>query len=216
MSTSASAHVPGVFAIGDLARFHDPVAGHRHLIQHWTNATYHGERLGRALAGETAPYDQVAYFFTEVFGIKLGLLGDLDAGHDQLIVRGSLEEGLIGFYLDGGRLVAALIVGQSRETQDELTQLLRNQARLERPAFLTQPDAPPALAFGPAAYPALLNQHGGVSRNEHFGSNVRDTPLAALQVRTAGAVRRPSPRPEGGWRAEPEGTPTVRRTSMRG
>jgi len=30
-----------VFAIGDLARFDDPVAGHRRLIQHWTNATYH-------------------------------------------------------------------------------------------------------------------------------------------------------------------------------
>ena len=136
-STSASGPpTPDVFAVGDVASFHDPVFGHRRLIQHWTNANHHGERLGRSLAGETAPYDQVAYFFTEVFGTKLGLLGDLDGGHDELITRGTLEEGLIGYYLDGDRLVAALIIGQTPETQEELTRLLRNHARVREPGAL--------------------------------------------------------------------------------
>ena len=85
---------PNVFAVGDLASFHDPVAGRRHLIQHWTNAHYQGGRAGRTLAGELAPFDQVAYFFTEVFGIKLGLLGDIGEGHDRIVTRGYLEEGL--------------------------------------------------------------------------------------------------------------------------
>ncbi len=96
---------PGIWAVGDIARFHDPVFGHRRLIQHWTNANHQGERLGRLLAGEDAPYDQVAFFFSEVFGTKIGLLGDLDGGHDELVMRGSLEEGaLIGWYLRDGRL----------------------------------------------------------------------------------------------------------------
>ncbi len=75
---------PDVFAIGDVAKFYDPGTGHRRLIQHWTNATHHGERLGRTLAGFPSPYDQVAYFFTEIFGTKLALLGDLGLGHDTL------------------------------------------------------------------------------------------------------------------------------------
>ena len=85
---------PNVFAVGDIASFHDPVAGRRRLIQHWTNAHYQGDCAGRTLAGEVAPFDQVAYFFTEVFGVKLGLLGDIGAGHDRIVTRGNLEEGL--------------------------------------------------------------------------------------------------------------------------
>ena len=109
-----AASVPGVYAAGDVASFLDPVFDHRRLIQHWTNADHHGRRLGRCLAGEDAPYDLVAYFFSEVFGTKIGLLGDLDGGHDELVLQGSLEEGqLLGFYLREDRLVAALVIGQS-------------------------------------------------------------------------------------------------------
>jgi len=131
-----------VFAIGDLASFEDPVAGRRRVIQHWTNAHYQGGLVGRTLAGEPAPFDQVAYFFTEVFGIKLGLLGDTGAGHDRIVTRGNLEAGLIAHYLAGDRLVAALISGQPPETQAELTQLLRDRVRLAE-ADLLDGEAPP-------------------------------------------------------------------------
>ena len=140
--------IPDVYAVGDLANFHDPVFGHQRLIQHWTNANHQGERLGRILAGERAPYDLVAYFFSEVFGTKLGLLGDLDAGHDELVMRGSLEAGhLVGFYLRENRLVAALVSGQTPATQDDLTGLLRNHAPLRDRAALSDPNAPVVAAF---------------------------------------------------------------------
>jgi 3-phenylpropionate/trans-cinnamate dioxygenase ferredoxin reductase subunit len=140
--------VPGIWAVGDIANFSDPVFGHRRLIQHWTNANHQGDRLGRLLAGQDTPYDQVAYFFSEVFGTKIGLLGDLDGGHDELVMRGSLEEGaLIGWYLRGGRLAAALIVGQAPELQNELNALLRAQARVVDRAALANPDASPGSAF---------------------------------------------------------------------
>ena len=143
-----ASNVPGIWAVGDIANFHDPVFGHRRLIQHWTNANHQGQRLGRLLAGENAPYDQVAFFFSEVFGTKLGLLGDLDGGHDELVMRGSLEEGaLIGWYLREERLVAALIVGQTPEVQEELNDLLRARARLADRAALTDPSAAPGQAF---------------------------------------------------------------------
>jgi 3-phenylpropionate/trans-cinnamate dioxygenase ferredoxin reductase subunit len=141
-------NVPGVWAVGDIANFHDPVFGHRRLIQHWTNANHQGERLGRLLAGDDAPYDQVAYFFSEVFGTKIGLLGDLDGGHDELVMRGSLEQGaLIGWYLRGERLVAALIVGQTPEVQEELNGLLRERAHLVDREALADPGAEPGSAF---------------------------------------------------------------------
>jgi 3-phenylpropionate/trans-cinnamate dioxygenase ferredoxin reductase subunit len=141
-------NVPAIWAVGDIANFHDPVFGHRRLIQHWTNANHQGQRLGRLLAGQDAPYDQVAYFFSEVFGTKIGLLGDLDGGHDELVMRGSLEEGaLIGWYLRDERLVAALIIGQTPELQEELNGLLRARAHLADRDALSDPGAAPAAAF---------------------------------------------------------------------
>ena len=140
--------VQGIWAVGDIASFSDPIFGHRRLIQHWTNANHQGDRLGRLLAGQDTPYDQVAFFFSEVFGTKIGLLGDLDGGHDELVMRGALEEGaLIGWYLRAGRLVAALIVGQTPELQNELNALLRVQARVVDRAALTDPDTSPRSAF---------------------------------------------------------------------
>jgi 3-phenylpropionate/trans-cinnamate dioxygenase ferredoxin reductase subunit len=129
--------VEDVYAVGDIAHFHDPVFGHDRRIEHWTNANHQGERAGRLLAGEDAPYDYVALFFSEVFGLRLGLLGDLDRGHDELVLRGSLEGGsLLGLYLREGTLVAALMHNQADETQDRLRALLRVHAKVsDRRAF---------------------------------------------------------------------------------
>ena len=103
--------------------------------------------LGDQLQKNT-PYDQVAFFFSEVFGTKIGLLGDLDGGHDELIMRGAFEAGsLIGFYLQDDRLVAALIVGQPPEVQEELNGLLRRRARLADRSLLGDADSPPGAAF---------------------------------------------------------------------
>ena len=105
-----------------------PSSGTRR-IEHWSNANYQGGRLGRLLAGEDAPYDTVASFFTEVFGRRLNLLGDLDGGHDEHLMRGSLQEGaILGVYLRDGRLVAAVVHNQDDELQERLRELLRTQA----------------------------------------------------------------------------------------
>ena len=141
--------VEGVYAVGDLARFYDPVFGHERRIEHWTNANHQGAQAGKLLAGEDAPYDFVALFFSEVFGIRLGLLGDLDGGHDELVLHGSLEEGaLLGLYLREGELVAALLHNQDDETQDRLRALLRAHAAV-RDRRALEDAAAPVEAFAP-------------------------------------------------------------------
>jgi NTE family protein len=140
--------VPGVWAAGDVVRFHDPIFGHARRIEHWSNANHQGTQLGKLLAGEDAPYDHVSSFFTELFGTKLGVLGDPDGGFDEVVVRGSLEEGrVLAFYLRGDRLVGALVSGVEKETQESLTELLREQPRVGDRSLLADRDAPPQDAF---------------------------------------------------------------------
>jgi NADPH-dependent 2,4-dienoyl-CoA reductase/sulfur reductase-like enzyme len=124
---------PDVYAVGDVARFYDPLFDRHRRIEHWSNANYQGTTVGARLAGEDVSYDVVSTFFTEVFGLTLRLFGDVDH-FDEIVFRGQLEdEHAIGFYLQGQRLVATLVVGQDEETENTLKELIA--ARATAPDF---------------------------------------------------------------------------------
>ncbi len=122
--------VDGVYAIGDVARFHDPVLGRRRRIEHWSNSDYHGKRLGALLAGEDAPYDRVSSFFTEIFGRPYKVFGDTVATAERRI-EGSLDDGeAVVLYVEDGRLCGALVTGQTEEREEELREQIRAGAQV--------------------------------------------------------------------------------------
>ena len=84
---------PGVYAIGDVAEFFDPVFGRSRRIEHWSNAAYHGTTLGRILAGSDERYDIVSAFFSEEFGRSFKYFGDAQ-GHDSTCSGRRLCRGL--------------------------------------------------------------------------------------------------------------------------
>jgi 3-phenylpropionate/trans-cinnamate dioxygenase ferredoxin reductase component len=125
---------PGVYAAGDVAAFWDPLFGRRRRIEHWSNANYQGTQLGKRLAGEDASYDTLSTFFTEVFGTTIKVFGD-GVKPDEIVTEDgfSLEQGL-AWYVRGGRVEGALLIGQSEEREAELKELLTQ--RPERAAVL--------------------------------------------------------------------------------
>jgi NAD(P)H-nitrite reductase large subunit len=119
---------PGVYAVGDVARFYDPLFERHRRIEHWSNSNYQGTKVGEILAGGEGGFDIVSTFFTEVFGITLKVFGDIDH-FDEIVFRGRLEDGhAIGFYLKGERLVATLVLDQDEETENRLKQLIGARA----------------------------------------------------------------------------------------
>ena len=118
-----------VYAVGDVARFYDPLFGRPRRIEHWSNANYQGTEVGKLLAGSGAGYDTLSTFFTEVFGTTIKLFGDMTQ-HDELDVEGSLADGLVARYGEEGRLTAALVVGQAEDEEERLKELIRQRARL--------------------------------------------------------------------------------------
>jgi 3-phenylpropionate/trans-cinnamate dioxygenase ferredoxin reductase subunit len=139
--------LPDVYAIGDVARFPDPTSGRLRRIEHWSNADAQGSHLGRQLAGANDRYDVMPVFFTQLFGRKLQLLGDVEPAA-ECVLRGSLAEGrLIGFHLaDDGRLVAAVIHGQAADVATELEDLIRERPVVDDPARLLDGNLRPAEA----------------------------------------------------------------------
>lgn len=129
VDASYRTNVPGVFAAGDVANFEDPVLGLRHRIEHWSNANYQGEQVGKVMAGADERFDLVSSFFTEVFGVGLRVFGLASPDHRR-VNTGSLAEGkLLILYLDDDdRITGAVVVGQEDETVDELKRLIRERA----------------------------------------------------------------------------------------
>ena len=121
-------NVPDIYAAGDVACFFDPLTGRRRRIEHWSNARYQGNQVGRLLAGADGGYNRIATFFTESFGQTLKVFGDT-SHHDDRVARGSFADGnAIVFYFADGRLVASLHTGQDDETENQLLELVANRA----------------------------------------------------------------------------------------
>jgi NADPH-dependent 2,4-dienoyl-CoA reductase/sulfur reductase-like enzyme len=139
--------VLGVYAVGDVAHFFDPLYGRRRRIEHWSNADYQGRRVGKILAGIDSTYDAVSTFFTESFGLTLKVFGDVSQ-HDDRVARGSFAAGdAIVFYLDRGRLVGTLHTGQDGETEEALKRLIRRRARPLDVRILADATVAPADSF---------------------------------------------------------------------
>jgi 3-phenylpropionate/trans-cinnamate dioxygenase ferredoxin reductase subunit len=116
----------GVYAIGDVAEFYDPIYRRHRRIEHWSNAAYHGTTLGRHLAGdEEARFDIVSAFFSEQFGQTFRYFGAAD-GHDATRLDGDFRgERAIYRFLRGGRAIAAAVKGLEDDEQEELKEEIR-------------------------------------------------------------------------------------------
>jgi NADPH-dependent 2,4-dienoyl-CoA reductase/sulfur reductase-like enzyme len=124
-------NVPDVYAVGDVARFYDPLFDKHRRIEHWSNANYQGTEVGKILAGADGGYDKVSEFFTEIFGITIKVFGD--ARRDcQVSVQGSLNDGqMYALYADENEeVVGALSVGQPEEIEDLLKERIKAHAPL--------------------------------------------------------------------------------------
>jgi 3-phenylpropionate/trans-cinnamate dioxygenase ferredoxin reductase subunit len=108
---------PDVYVAGDVANHLHPLFG-RIRVEHFNNAEKQGAAAARSMLGGTAPYDYLHSFWSDQYEHKIEYVGHA-AKWDDFVVRGSVAEGkLIGFYLVGGVVQAA--VGLDRGGDPEL------------------------------------------------------------------------------------------------
>ena len=87
---------PGVYGVGDVARWYNPLFGTTMRIEHRTNAAEQGMAVARNLLNpETLrPFAPVPYFWSDQYDMKIQAYGHL-RGHDEaVIVDGDLAASL--------------------------------------------------------------------------------------------------------------------------
>jgi len=108
--------VEGIYAAGDLCSYQSVVHGRRLRVEHWDVALQQGRYTARAMLGEKEPYDVVPFFFSDLADwTSLQYVGPAERW-DEVVWRGDPDaERFTAWYLDGGRLAAALTVKRPKD-----------------------------------------------------------------------------------------------------
>ena len=106
---------PNIVAAGDCTNHPNPFAGRRIRLESVHNAVEQAKTAALSLLGESEPYAQVPWFWSDQFDLKLQIAG-LSEDHDQVIVRGNPDDNSFSAcYLRAGKLVAVDAVNSPRD-----------------------------------------------------------------------------------------------------
>jgi 3-phenylpropionate/trans-cinnamate dioxygenase ferredoxin reductase subunit len=133
---------PGVFAAGDCCSYESVVHARRLRVEHWDAALQQGRHAARAMLGDPEPFASVPYFFSDLADwASLEYLGPAERW-DEVVWRGDVDAGeFTVFYLDGGRVAAALTVGRSEDLQHARRLITGRSDVLESRGLLADADA---------------------------------------------------------------------------
>ena len=107
---------PGIFAAGDICEYDSPVHGRQLRIEHWDVAFNQGKTAALNMLGRATEHDVVPYFFSDL--ADWSSMEYVGPGSGEPVVRGSLQDGdFTAFYVDDGRVTAALTVGRSDDLE---------------------------------------------------------------------------------------------------
>ena len=116
----------GIYAIGDLAFYPDRVMGGVRRQTHWDNARDQGLIAGANMTGKKRiRYEQIPYFWTEMFDLRMDFVGDFSVLPTRIDLRGTYaKKKFIARYYQGEKLRAILLCQQTpREVESAKTQL---------------------------------------------------------------------------------------------
>lgn len=128
--------VPGIFAVGDIARWPDTRTGGLIRVEHWVVAQRQGQTAARNMLGRRERFDAVSFFWSAHYDTTVLYVGHAPEW-DQAEVEGDLAGGeAVVRYRSRGRTRAVATVGRDRAALEAEWAL----ERLDWPAV----EAPPA------------------------------------------------------------------------
>ncbi|MEU6357280.1 FAD-dependent oxidoreductase [Streptomyces sp. NPDC047072] len=120
----------GIYAVGDVARWHHERLGRWVRLENRTNATEQGMAVAATLLGEERPYVPVPYFWTDQYDAKLQCHGFLPADAEMDVVEGELAaRRFVVRYRVDGRVTGVLgwnMPKQTRLRRQEVVDALRS------------------------------------------------------------------------------------------
>ncbi len=106
---------PDILAIGDCSKHPNGLLGRHLRLESVHNAIEQGKTAAANIIGEPSPYNQVPWFWSDQFNVKMQITGMSDT-HEQFVLRGDPStRSFAAFYLQQGRIVAVDAMNSPRE-----------------------------------------------------------------------------------------------------
>lgn len=97
---------PNIYAVGDCSMHPSFIYDRQVRLESVPNAVQQAKTAAHSICGENIAYDQVPWFWSDQYAVKLQTVGLLQ-GYDQVVVRGDpASRKFAAFYLQEGRLIA--------------------------------------------------------------------------------------------------------------
>jgi len=122
----------GIFAVGDLAFYPDRIMGGVRRQTHWENARSQGLVAGANMTGKKRiRYEQVPYFWTEMFDLRMDFVGDFSVLPTRVDLQGTYaKKKFTARYYQGDKLRAILLCQQPpRDVETAKSQLRQAQGK---------------------------------------------------------------------------------------
>ena len=115
----------GVYAIGDIARYPDPICGKPIRVEHWVHAERQGQHVARAIMGEDAPFQDVPFFWSKHYDAAFHYDGHAEAFDPPKVAGSVADYDATVSYEKDGKLLAVVTLNRDRAS-------LEAEAALER------------------------------------------------------------------------------------
>ena len=100
---------PDVYAVGDVARWHHQHHGHPVRLENRTNAAQQAATVADNILGADRAYTPTPYFWTDQYGVRIEVSGELTATSTIHPTHGDLDRARFSAVVeDGGRVVGAI------------------------------------------------------------------------------------------------------------
>ena len=108
--------VPGIYAAGDVARWHDRQRNEHIRLEHWVVAQRQGETAARNMLGRAARFEAVPFFWSQHYDVTIAYVGYAPEW-DSTIVAGDIRaRDCTVTYRHGGRVRAVASIFRDKES----------------------------------------------------------------------------------------------------
>ncbi|MDG6945808.1 MAG: FAD-dependent oxidoreductase [Nitrososphaerota archaeon] len=124
-----------VYAAGDVARFYSPILKRVMRVEHYDVAERQGAVAGSNMAGRSASFDELPYFFSNQYDLEINAYGDLSS-RTSTILRGDLDsrDGFLQFYFNGTVLDGVLSVNREWDEIEKAKELVESRKPIADPS----------------------------------------------------------------------------------